>query len=819
MNRSVKENNISASDERDPGAAERRADLYLRLLELPEEQKAGLMEEFRARLRGARVPDDLKESAVYGIRELFALLEEKGLGAEGIFREYVGTPPGIRRSPIAYRGFDEREKIFVLSRIKNMISKNRLVPKWERVAFLRRSVLFLFVLGSSCFSAISIHAIFADQGMRSLEWGIVIIFTVLFTWISINFATVLMGFFRLLRKNDLLQVSRALDERPGDIAKDFVTAIILPVYNENMSMVFSSLRAMYRSAYSAGSLAHFHFFILSDSADPGKLVEEEQAWSELCRELDAAGRIFYRHRRERIGGKSGNIADFCRRWGSMYKYMIVLDADSLMSGRALISLVKIMEVRPDIGILQSIPKGIAQKSLIARIHQFVSHIYGPLYLAGLHYWQLGDAAFWGHNAIIRMKPFIKFCALPKLSGRPPFGGKILSHDIVEAALIRRMGYGVWLVYDLEESYEQFPSSLLVERERDRRWCQGNIQHLRLIFMNGISMGHRFLFLTGNMFYFASFFWFLLTILVTVNAIVNFMNGPVYFSAGKNLFPLWPEYHYSLSLALLTVTIIYLLAPKLLSILYIAVWGKKTRHFGKFSRLLLSIALESVISLLLAPLRMLDHTISILHTLLGQKIEWTVQRAGENVSFGVSARTYWPHTVFGAVWALTVLKVSDILFWWLSVVLFPLILSIPLSVITSRIDVGLFFRKWGIFIVPVELDPPKELVDMEATLRQGKICSVPENTRETGFIWAAARPRMNALHEHLLRLNRKLPENIQAYRKGLEQKAIESGPASLSPEEKNILLFDRERFKALHRRIWELPDKDLFEKWMIPAEVK
>ena len=311
---------------------------------------------------------------------------------------------------------------------------------------------------------------------------------------------------------------------------------------------------------------------------------EETAWSELCRDVDGFGRIFYRRRKVRIHKKSGNVGDFCRRWGSQYKYMIIFDADSLMEGDLLVRMVNVMEAREDIGILQTAPMAANQISLISRLQQFASHVYGPLFFAGLRFWQLDESGYWGHNAIVRMSPFMKYCALPHLSGSPPFGGEILSHDFVEAALMRRAGWGVWLAYELEGSYEELPPGLFEELERDKRWCQGNIQHLRLMFTKGFTFGHRLLFLNGNLFYFSSLLWLLLLWLMTVHAIADFFHTVVYFSGERTLFPHWPLQYRELSIELLLVTAAFLLVPKVLSVFLIVLSPHKVTPFGGLMRL-------------------------------------------------------------------------------------------------------------------------------------------------------------------------------------------------------------------------------------------
>src|SRR5262249_41781199 len=198
------------------------------------------------------------------------------------------------------------------------------------------------------------------------------------------------------------------------------------------------------------------------------------------------GRIFYRRRSIPTGGKAENIAEFCRRWGRLYRYMIVLDADSVMAGTTIVCLVDSMEAHPDVGIIQTVPVPVNRSSLFARIRQFASRLYGPLSAAGMAYWQLGDGVYWGHNAIVRVEPFMASCGLPRLPGAPPLGGQIMSHDFVEAGFMRRAGWTIWLADDLDGSYEELPPTLPDYLARDRRWCRGNLQHGRLLWQPGLS---------------------------------------------------------------------------------------------------------------------------------------------------------------------------------------------------------------------------------------------------------------------------------------------------------------------------------------------
>ena len=277
-----------------------------------------------------------------------------------------------------------------------------------------------------------------DGKIIGLEWPLLILFVILFTQIAVGFVTALLGFYVINRGGDRHRITSTI--KPYDEDTPLAsTAIIMPVFNEDVSRVFEGLRVIYRSLQETNKLEHFDFFILSDSNQPNQWIQEEIAWVELCKQVNGFGRIFYRKRRHQINKKSGNVADFLRRWGKRYRYMVVLDADSIMSGAAIVKLVAMMEKNPQTGLIQTAPRLVYGESLYARLQQFANRLYSPIFLAGLNYWQQHEGNYWGHNAIIRVQPFMDHCALPDLPGREPFGGRILSHDFVEAALIRKAG--------------------------------------------------------------------------------------------------------------------------------------------------------------------------------------------------------------------------------------------------------------------------------------------------------------------------------------------------------------------------------------------
>jgi membrane glycosyltransferase len=688
---------------------------------------------------------------------------------------------------------------------------------WQRTARLRRMILLGLILVTSLIASGHMADVLPHRGTTGLELAVVVVFAILFAWISIGFWEALAGLLTLSRRYDRFAKTPREDENVTLENCDALTAILLPIANEEVDRVFAGLRVIYESLAKTGELRHFHFFVLSDSGDPDKWVEEEVAWAETCSALDAFNCIFYRHRRMNLKRKSGNIADFCRRWGRSYRYMVVLDADSIMAGSTLVKMVWMMENHPRVGILQTVPLAVNRETPVARIQQFANHVYGPMFAAGLHFIQLGDSHFWGHNAIIRVKPFMDHCALPQLPGKPPRGGFIMSHDFVEAAFMRRGGWEVWLAYDLGGSYEEAPPTLLEELKRDRRWCQGNLQHIRLLFTKGLLSAHRALFLHGAMSYGSSLLWFTFISLSTAEAIAEAFRIPVYFPTGRALFPQWPVWHPQWALTLLSTTAIILFMPKLFSVFLLMAKGQVLR-FGGISRLCLSLAAEVFFSAMFAPIRMLFHSKFVFITLLGRQVGWgPQQRDDRGTPWGEALRFHGGGMALALLWAGALFLLNRSFFFWNSPIFIPLILSVPLSVLSSRSSVGRWLRKSDLFLIPEEIAPPQELESLKRHLYPQEVSKPSLPTHEqAGFVRAVIDPWVNSLHLSLLRRKRKISQDIAKRRQRLQDKAFSQGPRGLSTKEKKELLRDPGVLLQLHQRVWESPDQAVAQRWGLPS---
>ena len=559
----------------------------------------------------------------------------------------------------------------------------------EDIAARRWLYLFL-VLASTVAAVTEMTGIFEVDGFTWREIFILVLFAILFAWIASSFWIAVFGAFARFTRINLLPL-----KAPTGVSAAR-TAILMPVYNEDVGRVFSGLRAIWESAG-----PDFDFYILSDSTNPANWVAEELEWQKLKQDLGETAHIYYRHRARNAGRKAGNIQDFCENWGQLYDYMVILDADSLMTGETLKALVGLMDANPRTALIQAPAQLVGRLSLFSRIQQFASSVYGPIHGAGLAFLQGGDGNYYGHNAIIRVHAFMQHCGLPKLPGKPPFGGEIMSHDFVEAAFLRRAGWDVWMTADLGGSFEEPPPTLLDHLIRDRRWCQGNLQHLRIVFAQGLTLPSRLHLAMGIMSYVASPLWLLLLV---VSAIDMILYVP---PEAASYIGLEPSLAHSVSYAaqlvvLVLATLALLYVPKFLAVIALLEDPAATRAHGGTGGLLKSLFWESLFSTLMAPIVMLQHSWYVLSILMGMATGWNAQtRSDRALPWDLVIRKFWPHTLFGFAAAIILWRYAGGGFNWFVPLLAGMLLSIPLVVLSSSPLMGLWTRKDNIFVVPSE----------------------------------------------------------------------------------------------------------------------
>ena len=667
------------------------------------------------------------------------------------------------------------------------------------VRTLRRTCFFTLVILTAFAALAMITSAFLQNGITPQEIVLLVLYTLLILWISTSFWTATLGFWCLIWGGDKRSITKLAPSAASD-SKPALTALAMPIYNEDPVRVFAGLRAIYQSLRETGRADEFELFILSDTRDPDTWMQEEANWYRMCRDFDAHGKIFYRNREKNIARKSGNIEDFCRRWGGRYRYMIVLDADSLMAGETLTKMVDLMEAHPRVALIQSPPLPVNHRSLFARILQFASSLYSDIFIAGINFWQLSGSNYWGHNAIIRMQPFVQHCGLPKLPGREPFGGEILSHDFVEATLLREAGWEVWLAGDLKGSYEELPPTLIDYAKRDRRWCQGNLQHLRMVFARGFSGLSRLYFLMGIMSYLSSPLWLLFLVLTGFEAYVQSQTMPVYFF-GDNIFPVWPESYTVEMTTVLLVTLAMLFLPKFWSFLLLLARPKMLKSYGGVMRAALSVFFESVFSMLTAPVLMLYQSKFVVAILLRRSVGWPPQNRGDHrLSFREARQAHGGQTLTGlaAGW-LSYEYVPDF-FLWLIPVLAGLVLAIPISMVSSSAKVGLLARKLGFFMTPEEYRAPRVVELLRENLAQAG-----QTGEQTEGELNVADPGTYSLHFALLP-DRPVKKRQRHQLRALVYQLVEEGPEALSAADKRALISDPETLTRLHALAWSRGDK-------------
>lgn len=673
-----------------------------------------------------------------------------------------------------------------------------------RVRHLHRPIYFTLVLLTTLFTLSLLSVAIQDDGISALELVLLILYTILMLWISASFWTAAIGFLVLAFQG--WKGGRVAPVPEGPTAGgDFKTALVMPVYNEDPERVFSGLRAMCDSLVATGCSDGFEFFVLSDTREPDIWIQEEQQWRRWSNELGARMPLFYRNRVENTARKSGNLADFCREWGGRYRYMIVLDADSIMSGETLVEMVRRMEADHRLALLQVPPVPVNRASFFARMLQFAGSLYGRMFAAGLAFWQQDTANFWGHNAILRVRPFAEHCGLPKLPGREPFGGDILSHDFVEAALLARAGWKVRLAYDLGGSYEEIPPTLIDYAKRDRRWCQGNLQHARLILAHGFKLLSRIHFAMGVMSYAASPLWLLFLIATGVEAYFKSLQQTVYFF-GYSVVPIWPESYVVEMTTVLWVTLALLFLPKLLALILLALDRDEARRFGGLLKAGLSVLIESLLSVLLAPVLMLFQSKFVAAILLRTSVGWPTQQRGDHQTGLLEAiGAHGVHTLIAAgTGYVTYIHVPDF-FWWFTPVLAGLALSVPVSILTSRTSLGLWARRRGLFLTPAETEEPAVLRGLEERLAESSAPRVESPASARPF-WTRSMmdPGVYALHDSLLR-DEPQTRRRRHILEGLILQLQDEGEESLGLREKRALLTHREGLHLLHTRLWASPN--------------
>ncbi|WP_265517581.1 glucans biosynthesis glucosyltransferase MdoH [Nitratireductor luteus] len=577
---------------------------------------------------------------------------------------------------------------------------------------LRRIASTLFAVAMAAIASALAAGYFFTDGVQWIDLVRIALLAVSTAWLAWGAALALNGL--LSRRRD------GWEDAHAGPAAGAMTAILVPIYNEEPAKSFSHVAAMARSLREAGGAGRFHFAILSDS-NSDRIVQEEEFWfGRLRQEIGPDFPVFYRRRPTNPGKKAGNIGDFIRTSGALYDYLIILDADSLMEGAAMMQMVRRMEADPELGLLQTLPKVIHARSLFGRAIQFSASYYSPIYAGGVATLQGSEGPFWGHNAITRTRAFAQSCGLPELPGKPPFGGHILSHDYVEAALLARNGWKVRIDPDIGGSYEEGPDNLVDYAKRDRRWCQGNLQHSRLIAAPGLKLWSRFVFLQGIIAYVAAPLWALFLVASIVAPAMQVI--PDYFPV-PGLLPVFPRVAQENALALLSGVLGLLIGPKLLIVLDGALSGRN-RQFGGTLRCLVGVFCEILCTSILAPLMMLFQTRSVAEVISGADGGWpAANREAGRVSLSEAWSASWWIVAIGSITIGAAYRLAPDFLPWVMLVAGPQLVA-PLLISWTSFSGTALGRRFGVFATAEERTVPLAVTMQEGLLRHWRASPLP-----------------------------------------------------------------------------------------------
>ena len=592
---------------------------------------------------------------------------------------------------------------------------HRRLPTAPRLIFWRRLFVFGGTLAMTTVASWMMWDVLAVGGITVLEACLMMFFVPLFAWVALSFVGSLAGFQALVRGLRKLGIDPA-QPLPRLTTR---TALLMPTYHEEPGRLMAGLQAIYESVAATGQLDQFDFFILSDSRREQVGREEERVYAQLCERTGGHGRIFYRRRGDNSGRKAGNIADWVRRFGGAYPQMLILDADSLMTGDTIIRLCAAMEGHQDVGLIQSLPVVVNGRTLFARMQQFGGRVYGPVVAHGVAWWHGAESNYWGHNAVIRTRAFADHAGLPALPGRQPFGGHILSHDFVEAALMRRGGWSTHMVPYLGGSYEEGPPTLTDLLVRDRRWCQGNLQHSKVVGASGLHWISRMHMLCGIAHYFTAPMW---AMLMLIGIAIPLQQGGIDLAQALHL-PFSPVHYWRHEdqagvVWVFAVTMAVLLAPKAMGYIALLLAPAERRGCGGGLRALLGVLLETLLAALMAPIVMYLQSRGVAEVLAGTDSGWDAQQRDDGtVPWWALVRSYGGLSLFGVLAGGMAYAVSPSLAAWMSPVVIGMVLAIPVVKLTSSRAAGQWLARQRVLTIPEEQDPPRLLLRAAELRRQ------------------------------------------------------------------------------------------------------
>jgi membrane glycosyltransferase len=555
----------------------------------------------------------------------------------------------------------------------------------------RRALLLALNLGSWAALGLIMAHVIGSAGWSWASAAVMALFLIGLPWTLLAFWNSVIGFVILRAIRDPASYTNPALRATEPLAPITCrTAVCIAIRHEDVARVARRLAIMRASLAETGEASLFDFHILSDSSRPEIVADELAAFA------DQPG-VAYRRRPANTGFKAGNLRDFaCGALGDA-AFMLVLDADSLMSGAAILRLVRVMEANPGLGILQTLVTGLPATSAFARIFQFGMRHGMRTHTTGIAWWQGSSGPYWGHNALIRLAPFVAHCDLPVLPGESPLSGPILSHDQVEAATMRAAGWGVRVIADEFGSWEENPPRLPDFIRRDLRWAQGNLQYLRLLGRPGLRPMGRFQLCNAVAMYLGA-------PASTLMLAVGLLRG----LSGGHAAQLPQTLAFGLYFGFLLIGF----APRLLGVLDIALRPAERRRWGGLPRLLAGAATDGLFTLMIGPVMMVAQTRFIAGLCLGQRIIWEAQRREDGiVPWAEAIRGLWPQLLFGLIFGTMLWRVAPGAIPWALPTLAGSLLAIPFAWVTARPRLGRWMVQSGLCAIPDEYDPQPEVASL------------------------------------------------------------------------------------------------------------
>ena len=551
----------------------------------------------------------------------------------------------------------------------------------------RRGIMGCLVIATCAALLAGMGHIMSYGGMVASEWAMLVPFALTLPWLAIGFWNATIGLVLSVRHADPAgHVTPQLRRVKGDAPITSRTAIVMAVRNESAEGALARFETVQRALAATAWARHFDFHILSDTSDPAIAAREERLVAEWRTRAPQAG-LQYRRRTDNSGFKAGNIAEFVRRCRERYDYFLPLDADSVMGAHAVLRLVRVMQASPEVGMLQGLVVGTPARSLFTRVFQYGMRHGMRSFTLGSAWWQGDCGPNWGHNILVRMAPFHDHCLLGPIPGRGPLAGDIMSHDQVEAVLMRRAGFEVRVLAEEDESFEDNPPSLPDFIQRELRWCNGNMQYLRLLSLPGLRPLSRVQLALAVLMYISPAAWFAFIVM-----------GAGLAGTGEQLTGVPVTEGLALFACIMTLS----LAPKIMGIVQVLLSTVQSRRYGGRLRVLAGGTAEMAISFLIAPAVALAITLGVVRLMMGGRMAWEAQsRDRESLRWGEAARSLWPQTLVGLILTGYLVSMAPWSLWFAAPVLLSLSCAIPVAVMTTKPWLGALTCRLGLFDIPEE----------------------------------------------------------------------------------------------------------------------